>query len=154
MKQKMRPFKDEFSFQERLAESRDILAKYPDRVPVLEECSPGYGKEKVSQVFPQPYSSTSSYIWCRETCLLGNPFTYEVILGKPFLCLSKIPYHQQALVCIVFFMHSPQDRFISGHACFSITDFTATLLDSIYESYKDVDGFLYMSTVAERFLVK
>ncbi|URD77239.1 hypothetical protein MUK42_09292 [Musa troglodytarum] len=55
-----------------------------------------------------------------------------------------MPYHQQVLVCNVFFMHSLQDRLISGHACFSITDFTATLLDSIFESYKDVDGFRYM----------
>nr|XP_018676222.1 PREDICTED: uncharacterized protein LOC103972389 isoform X2 [Musa acuminata subsp. malaccensis] len=140
MKQKMRPFKRRVL----LPGAARGIEGYPRQVPRSSAGSRGV----LSRIWKR------ENIWCRETCLLGNPSTYEVILGKPFLCLSKIPYHQQALVCIVFFMHSPQDRFISGHACFSITDYTATLLDSIYESYKDVDGLLYMSTVAERFLVK
>ncbi|KAG0470600.1 hypothetical protein HPP92_017300 [Vanilla planifolia] len=34
---KTRSFKEEYSFEERFGESRDIVAKYPDRVPVIAE---------------------------------------------------------------------------------------------------------------------
>ncbi|XP_020101297.1 autophagy-related protein 8i-like [Ananas comosus] len=36
MKQ-IRPFKEMFTFEERVKESKDIIAKYPDRVPVIVE---------------------------------------------------------------------------------------------------------------------
>ncbi|KAF3777819.1 Autophagy-related protein 8D [Nymphaea thermarum] len=34
---KRRPFKQEFSLEERKAESNEILSEYPDRVPVIVE---------------------------------------------------------------------------------------------------------------------
>ncbi|CAA3030835.1 autophagy-related 8i [Olea europaea subsp. europaea] len=34
---KTQPFKEQFSFEERLEESKEIIGKYPDRVPVVVE---------------------------------------------------------------------------------------------------------------------
>ncbi|KAK8954404.1 Autophagy-related protein 8i [Platanthera zijinensis] len=34
---KMIPFREEYTFQERLDESKNIIAKYPDRVPIIAE---------------------------------------------------------------------------------------------------------------------
>lgn len=38
------PFKDEFKFEDRLTESRRVMSKYPDRIPVICERSRKAGK--------------------------------------------------------------------------------------------------------------
>jgi GABA(A) receptor-associated protein len=38
-------FKKEYTFEERLAESKRVLNKYPDKIPVICECSPSAGKD-------------------------------------------------------------------------------------------------------------
>ncbi|KAG5627744.1 hypothetical protein H5410_012962 [Solanum commersonii] len=50
-------FKDEFSYEERLSESRDIIAKYPDRVPVAHQIEAGIILHLVLSLASTPASS-------------------------------------------------------------------------------------------------
>jgi GABA(A) receptor-associated protein len=37
-------FKKEYTFEERLAESKRVFARHPDKIPIICECSPSAGK--------------------------------------------------------------------------------------------------------------
>ncbi|WOL16414.1 autophagy-related protein [Canna indica] len=116
MKQKMTSFKDEFSFGERLAEARDIVAKYPDRVPVI--------VERFSRC-DLPIMEKRKYLVPRD-----------MSVGQFIHILGSRLHLSQGKALFVFVKNTlPQ---------------TATLLDSIYESYKDEDGFLYMCYSSEK----
>ncbi|KAH7678550.1 Autophagy protein Atg8 ubiquitin-like protein [Dioscorea alata] len=115
MKQIM-PFKEEFSFEERFAESRDIVAKYPDRVPVIAE---RYSRCDLPQM------EKKKFLVPRDMSI--GQFIH-ILSGRLRLTPGKALF--------VFIKNSlPQ---------------TASLMDMVYESYKDEDGFLYMCYSSEK----
>lgn len=112
----MRPFKEEYTFQQRLEESRDILAKYPDRVPVIAE---RYSKCELPQMEKKKY-------------LVPR----DMSVGQFIHILSNRLHLEPGKALFVFVKNTlPQ---------------TASLLDTIYQSYKDEDGFLYMCYSSEK----
>ncbi|RYR39615.1 hypothetical protein Ahy_A09g045177 isoform A [Arachis hypogaea] len=113
-------FKDEFTFVQRLEESRDIIAKYPDRVPVIVE---RYAKCDLPQLEKKKYLvprdlSVGHFIHILSSRLRLPP-------GKALFVFVKNTLPQ-----------------------------TATLVDSVYQSFRDEDGFLYMYYSTEKTFVK
>nr|XP_010914718.1 autophagy-related protein 8i [Elaeis guineensis] len=112
----MRPFKEEFSFEERLEESRDIVAKYPDRVPVI--------VERFARC-DLPEMEKKKYLVPRD-----------MSVGQFIHILSSRLHLSPGKALFVFVKNTlPQ---------------TASLMDSMYESYKDEDGFLYICYSSEK----
>ncbi|XP_028058607.1 autophagy-related protein 8i-like [Camellia sinensis] len=113
---KMRSFKQEFSFEERSEESRDMIAKYPDRVPVVVE----------------RYSNTD----------------LPEIEKKKYLVPRDMSVGQ--------FIHilSCRLRLAPGKALFvfvnSTLPQTSSLMESVYKTFKEEDGFLYMCYSSEK----
>ncbi|OMO82203.1 Autophagy protein Atg8 ubiquitin-like protein [Corchorus olitorius] len=109
-------FKDEYTFEQRLEESRDIIAKYPNRVPVIVE---RYSKTDL------PEMEKKKYLVPRDMSV--GQFIH--VLGARL-------------------------RLTPGKALFVFVNNTlpqtATLMDSVYESYKEDDGFLYMLYSSEK----
>ncbi|XP_065859841.1 autophagy-related protein 8i-like [Euphorbia lathyris] len=109
-------FKDEFSFEERLEESRDIIAKYPDRVPVIAE---RYCKTDLPQMEKKKY-------------LVPR----DMSVGQFIHVLNRRLHLTPGKALFVFVKDTlPQ---------------TGTLMGSLYESFKDEDGFLYMCYSSEK----
>ncbi|KAI4349788.1 hypothetical protein L6164_010344 [Bauhinia variegata] len=103
-------FKDEFAFEQRLEESRDIVAKYPDRIPVIAE---RYSKSDLPQLEKKKY-------------LVPR----DMSVGHFIHILSSRLHLAPGKALFVFVKNTlPQ---------------TANLMQSVYESFKDEDGFLYM----------
>ncbi|CAD5172343.1 autophagy-related protein 8i [Musa acuminata AAA Group] len=116
MKQKLISFKDEFSFGERLAESRDIVAKYPDRVPVIVE---RFSRSDLPDMEKRKYLVPK-----------------DMSVGQFIHILSSRLHLTPGKALFVFVKNTlPQ---------------TASLMDSVYGSYKDEDGFLYMCYSSEK----
>ncbi|KAL9435462.1 hypothetical protein AB3S75_021687 [Citrus x aurantiifolia] len=113
---KMQSFKDEFTFEQRLEESREIIAKYPDRVPVIAE---RYSKADL------PDMEKKKFLVPRD-----------MSVGQFIHILSSRLHLTPGKALFVFVKDTlPQ---------------TATLMDSVYESFKDKDGFLYMCYSSEK----
>ncbi|GMY17133.1 autophagy-related protein 8i-like [Fagus crenata] len=122
-------FKDEFDFvslkrffvlnliaEQRYEESRDILAKYPNRVPLIVE---RYSKSDL------PEMEKKKFLVPRD-----------MSVGQFILILSGRLCLAPGKALFVFVKNTlPQ---------------TATLMDSVYESFKDEDGFLYMCYSTEK----
>uniref|UniRef100_A0A2N9HKT7 Autophagy-related protein n=1 Tax=Fagus sylvatica TaxID=28930 RepID=A0A2N9HKT7_FAGSY len=109
-------FKDEFDFEQRYEESRDILAKYPNRVPLIVE---RYSKSDL------PEMEKKKFLVPRD-----------MSVGQFILILSGRLRLAPGKALFVFVKNTlPQ---------------TATLMDSVYESFKDEDGFLYMCYSTEK----
>ncbi|KAK9983492.1 hypothetical protein SO802_033017 [Lithocarpus litseifolius] len=103
-------FKDEFTFEQRYEESRDIIAKYPNRVPLIVE---RYSKSRL------PEMEKKKFLVPRD-----------MSVGQFIHILSDRLHLAPGKALFVFVKNTlPQ---------------TATLMDSVYESFKDEDGFLYM----------
>ncbi|KAL4603904.1 autophagy-related protein 8i-like [Castanea sativa] len=103
-------FKDEFTFEQRYEESRDIIAKYPNRVPLIVE---RYSKSRL------PAMEKKKFLVPRD-----------MSVGQFIHILSDRLHLAPGKALFVFVKNTlPQ---------------TATLMDSVYESFKDEDGFLYM----------
>ncbi|KAG6412589.1 hypothetical protein SASPL_125271 [Salvia splendens] len=103
---KMQSFKEQFSFDERAEESQDIIAKYPDRVPVVAE---RYSKSDLPEMEKRKFlvprdMSVGQFIHILAARLRLDP-------GKPQ---------------------------------------TTSLIESLYNSSKDDDGFLYMCYSSEK----
>ncbi|BBG98556.1 Ubiquitin-like superfamily protein, partial [Prunus dulcis] len=109
-------FKDEFTFEQRVEESHDIMAKYPDRIPVI--------VEKYSRT-DLPQMEKKKYLVPRDMSV--GQFIY-VLSSRLHLA------HGKALFVFV------KDTL----------PLTASLMDSVYESFKDKDGFLYMCYSTEK----
>ncbi|XP_071738386.1 autophagy-related protein 8i-like [Rutidosis leptorrhynchoides] len=109
-------FKDTFSFEERCQESQDIIARYPDRLPVVVE---RYTKTDL------PEMEKKKYLVPRD-----------MSIGQ--------------------FIHilSGRLQLASGKALFIFVDNTlpqtSSLIEHVYESFKDEDGFLYMLYSSEK----
>ncbi|XP_022757751.1 autophagy-related protein 8i [Durio zibethinus] len=113
---KIPSFKDEFTFDQRLEESRDIIAKYPNRVPVIVE---RYSKTDL------PEMEKKKYLVPRD-----------MSVGQFIHILSLRLRLTRGKALFVFVKNTlPQ---------------TATLMDSVYESFKEDDGFLYMCYSSEK----
>ncbi|KAG9156942.1 hypothetical protein Leryth_008998 [Lithospermum erythrorhizon] len=109
-------FKDDYTFEERSNESQDIIAKYPDRLPVVVE---RYSKTDL------PEMEKKKYLVPRD-----------MSVGQFIYILSS------------------RLRLAPGKALFVFVNDTlpqtSSLMESVYESYKDEDGFLYMCYSSEQ----
>ncbi|XP_078169324.1 autophagy-related protein 8i-like [Carex rostrata] len=112
----IRPFKEEFTFEERLQESREIIAKYPDRVPVV--------VERFTRC-DLPIMEKKKYLVPRD-----------MSVGQ-FIHILSARLHLSAGKALFVFVKNTLPQ-------------TASLMDSIYEGYKDEDGFLYMCYSSEK----
>ncbi|XP_010546933.1 PREDICTED: autophagy-related protein 8h isoform X2 [Tarenaya hassleriana] len=113
---KVKCFKDRFSFDERVNESRSIIAKYPDRVPVIIE----------------KYSNTDLPDMEKNKYLVPRDMT----VGQFIHILSKRLQLDPAKALFVFVQNTlPQ---------------TAGRMDSVYNNFKNEDGFLYMCYSTEK----
>ncbi|XP_008223482.1 PREDICTED: autophagy-related protein 8i [Prunus mume] len=113
---KIKPFKQEFSFDERIEESKNIIAKYPDRIPVIIE----------------RYSRTDLPEMEKKKFLVPR----DMSVGQFIHILSSRLHLTPGKALFVFVKNTlPQ---------------TANRMDSIYESYKEDDGFLYMCYSSEK----
>uniref|UniRef100_A0A7C8YMV6 Autophagy-related protein n=1 Tax=Opuntia streptacantha TaxID=393608 RepID=A0A7C8YMV6_OPUST len=113
---KTRSFKDDLPFEQRLKESTDMLAKYPDRVPVIAE----------------KYSRTDLPELEKKKFLVPK----DMSVGHFIHILSGRLHLAPGKALFIFVKDTlPQ---------------TSCLMDSVYESYKDDDGFLYMCYSTEK----
>ncbi|XP_059625525.1 autophagy-related protein 8i [Cornus florida] len=109
-------FKEEFKFEERCYDSRDIIAKYPDRLPVVVE---RYSKTDL------PEMEKKKYLVPRDMSI-GQ--LIHILSGRLHLSPGKALF--------VFVQNTlPQ---------------TSSLMETVYESFKDEDGFLYMCYSSEK----
>ncbi|KAI3440959.1 Autophagy-related protein [Psidium guajava] len=113
---KMISFKDEFTFEERLDESRDIIAKYPNRVPVIVE---KYSRSKL------PDMEKRKFLVPRDMSV--GQFIH-ILSGRLRVAPGK---------ALFVFVNNTLPQ-------------TASLMNSVYESFKDEDGFLYMYYSSEK----
>ncbi|XP_042517311.1 autophagy-related protein 8i-like [Macadamia integrifolia] len=113
---KMRSFKEEFPFEQRSKESRDILVKYPDRVPVV--------AEKYSRT-DLPFMEKKKYLVPRD-----------MSVGQ-FIHILSIRLHLTPGKALFVFVKNTLPQ-------------TGSLMDSVYQSFKDEDGFLYMCYSGEK----
>ncbi|XP_018488576.1 autophagy-related protein 8i [Raphanus sativus] len=113
---KMKSFKEELTLDERLAESREIIAKYPTRIPVIAE----------------KYSKTDLPAIEKKKFLVPR----DMSVGQFIYILSARLHLSPGKALFVFVNNTlPQ---------------TAALMDSVYETYKDEDGFVYMCYSSEK----
>ncbi|KAL3517350.1 hypothetical protein ACH5RR_019939 [Cinchona calisaya] len=109
-------FKDQFTFEERCSESQDIIAKYPDRLPVVVE---RYLKTDLPDV------EKKKFLVPRDMSV--GQFIH-ILSGRLHLAPGKALF--------VFVKNTlPQ---------------TSSLMQFVYESYKDEDGFVYMCYSSEK----
>ncbi|CAA7400109.1 unnamed protein product [Spirodela intermedia] len=113
---KTRPFKDEFTFEERLQESKDIISKYPNRVPVV--------VERFSRT-DLPELEKKKYLVPRE-----------MTVGQFIRILSSRLHLPPGKALFVFIKDTLPP--------------TSSQMDSVYESCRDGDGFLYMCYSSEK----
>ncbi|KAF3975841.1 hypothetical protein CMV_000947 [Castanea mollissima] len=107
---KLNSFKDQYSIDERVEDSKNIISKYPDRVPIIIE----------------RYSRTDLPEMEKKKFLVPR----DMSVGQFIHILSSRLHLAPGKALFVFIKNTlPQ---------------TASLMGSIYESYKDDDGFLYM----------
>ncbi|KAK9070039.1 hypothetical protein SSX86_010438 [Deinandra increscens subsp. villosa] len=109
-------FKETFSFDERCQESQDIIARYPDRLPVVVE---RYTKTDL------PEMEKKKYLVPRD-----------MSVGQFIHILSNRLHLSPGKALFIFVQNTlPQ---------------TSSLIESVYESFKDEDGFLYMCYSSEK----
>ncbi|KAH7516927.1 hypothetical protein FEM48_Zijuj09G0007600 [Ziziphus jujuba var. spinosa] len=113
---KTKSFRDDFAFEQRVEESRDIVAKYPDRVPVIVE----------------RYSSSDLPELEKKKYLVPR----DMSIGQ-FIHILSIRLHLIPGKALFIFVNNTLPQ-------------TASLMDSVYESFKDDDGFLYMCYSTEK----
>ncbi|GAB4830630.1 Autophagy- protein 8i [Ancistrocladus abbreviatus] len=112
----MKSFKEECPFEERLKDSTEIIAKYPDRVPVIAE---RYARTDL------PDLEKKKFLVPRDMSV--GQFIH-ILSGRLHLAPGKALF--------IFVKNTlPQ---------------TSCMMDSVYESYKDEDGFLYMCYSSEK----
>ncbi|KAL0389768.1 UNVERIFIED_CONTAM: Autophagy-related protein 8i [Sesamum calycinum] len=115
-KGKSQAFKEEFSLEERVQESQEIIAKYPDRVPVVAE---RYTKSDL------PEMEKKKFLVPRD-----------MSVGQFIHILSARLHLAPGKALFVFVKNTlPQ---------------TSSLIESVYDSFKDEDGFLYMCYSSEK----
>ncbi|XP_076943161.1 autophagy-related protein 8i-like [Bidens hawaiensis] len=109
-------FKDTYTFEERCQESQDIIARYPDRLPVVVE---RYTKTDL------PEMEKKKFLVPRDMSI--GQFIH-ILSGRLQLAPGKALF--------IFVQNTlPQ---------------TSNLMESVYTSFKDEDGFLYMCYSSEK----
>lgn len=108
-------FKSQFSFRERLSESRRIMEKYPDKLPII--CEKNSNKE--------PNISKSKYLVAVDLKI------------SQFIFVIRSKLNIDASQAIYLFVNS--DTLVTSN----------TYIATIYELYKDDDGFLYLNYAFE-----
>ncbi len=111
----MNGFKSQHSFNERIRESKRIMEKYPDKLPII--CEKSSLKE--------PNSSKSKYLVDVDLKIAQFMF---VIRSKMIIDATQAIY-----------------LFVNGNTLVPSNAYLAT----IYEIYKDDDGFLYLNYATE-----
>ncbi|KAM5558454.1 autophagy-related protein 8i-like [Rosa sericea] len=109
-------FKEERTFEQRVQESRDVQAKYPDRVPVIVE---KYAKCDLPQMEKRRY-------------LVPR----DMSVGQFIYTLSERLHLAPGKALFVFVKDTLPP--------------IASMMNFVYESYKDEDGFLYMCYSTEK----
>nr|GLL42516.1 autophagy-related protein 8i [Ipomoea trifida] len=115
-KDKTSSFKQQFSLEERLQESQDMIAKYPDRLPVVVE---RYSKTDL------PEMEKKKYLVPRD-----------MSIGQ-FIHILSVRLHLAPGKALFVFVENTLPQ-------------TSAVMDSVYESFKDEDGFLYMCYSSEK----
>ncbi|KAK4406886.1 Autophagy-related protein 8i [Sesamum angolense] len=134
-KAKSQAFKEEFSLEERVQESQEIIAKYPDRVPVVAE---RYTKSDLPRWRRRSRSGVDIFCF----------FVFDHVGGNRFLVPRDMSVGQ--------FIHilSARLHLAPGKALFvfvkNTLPQTSSLIESVYDSFKDEDGFLYMCYSSEK----
>lgn len=108
-------FKKKFTFEDRLEESKKILNKYPDKIPVIVEKSENTDIEDINK-----------HKFLVPSNLTANQLNY-VIRKRIKLTPEK------SMFIFVGNVLPP----------------TSQTLDTIYNNYKDPDGFLYVTYAGE-----
>ncbi|CAL8129940.1 unnamed protein product [Prunus armeniaca] len=174
-------FKDEFTFEQRVEESQDIMAKYPDRVPVR-PTNKSFSflfffrfSFLVSTLFTDIQVTTEDYVYLKlkgkemlwdhsYSLLLTIRFLWamvsQVIVEKysrtnlPQMEKKKYLVPRDMSVGQFIYVLSSRLHLAHGKALFVFVKDTlpqtASLMDSVYESFKDKDGFLYMCYSTEK----
>ncbi|KAH0459020.1 hypothetical protein IEQ34_011834 [Dendrobium chrysotoxum] len=138
---KMKPFKEEYSFEDRCEESKEIIAKYPERVPIVPAANLGSSLLVLSSVADH----------CYDYQVIAERFARSDLPG-----MEKRKYLVPRDMSIGQFIHilSCRLHLAPGKALFVFVNNTlpqtSSLVESIYESYKDEDGFLYMYYSSEK----
>ncbi|CAM8924618.1 unnamed protein product [Rhodiola kirilowii] len=113
---KTKSFKDLYSFEDRLRESNDIIARYPDRLPVIAE----------------------KYSKCSLPDLEKNKYLIprDMTMGQFIHILSGRLHLDPGKALFIFVRNTLPE--------------TAAMIDSVYASFKDEDGFLYLCYSSEK----
>ncbi|VFQ59561.1 unnamed protein product [Cuscuta campestris] len=109
-------FKQQFTPEKRLQESQDMIAKYPDRLPVIVE---RYSKTDL------PEMEKKKYLVPRD-----------MPVGQ-FIHILGARLHLPPGKALFIFVENTLPQ-------------TSALMESVYESFKDEDGFLYMCYSSEK----
>ncbi|KAL8142671.1 hypothetical protein V2J09_015703 [Rumex salicifolius] len=113
---KIRAFKDECTFEERVKESAEIIAKFPDRIPVILE---RYSRTDLPELEKRKFLAPKDMPVGHFIHVLGGRL--HLPPGKALFVFVKNTLPQ-----------------------------TSSLMNTLYESFKDEDGFLYMFYSSEK----
>ncbi|XP_051118919.1 autophagy-related protein 8i [Andrographis paniculata] len=109
-------FKEEFPFEERRQESQEVIAKYPDRVPVVVE---KFAKSDL------PEMEKKKFLVPRD---MSVGHYIHILSGRLHLAPGK---------ALFVFVNDTLPQ-------------TSSVMETLYDSYKDDDGFLYMCYSSEQ----
>ncbi|XP_008227798.1 PREDICTED: autophagy-related protein 8i-like isoform X1 [Prunus mume] len=146
-------FKDEFTFEQRVEESQDIKAKYPDRVPVTTEDYVWLKLKGKEMLWDHSYSLllTIRFLWVMVSQVLVEKYSRTDL---PQMEKKKYLVPRDMSVGQFIYVLSSRLHLAHGKALFVFVKDTlpqtASLMDSVYESFKDEDGFLYMCYSTEK----
>ncbi|OWM67379.1 hypothetical protein CDL15_Pgr000831 [Punica granatum] len=112
----IKSFKEEFPLDKRVEESKSVIVKYPDRVPVIIE----------------RYSRTDLPEMEKKKFLVPR----DMSVGQ-FIHLLSSRLHIAPGKALFMFVKNTLPS-------------TASRMDSIYQSFRDEDGFLYMCYSTEK----
>ncbi|KAL6591692.1 hypothetical protein ACP70R_049764 [Stipagrostis hirtigluma subsp. patula] len=112
----MKPFKQEFTFEERAKESASMMANYPARIPVIVE---RFSRSNL------PEMEKRKYLVPRD-----------MPVGQ-FIFILRSRLHLSSGTALFVFVNNTLPQ-------------TASMMGSVYDSYKDEDGFLYMCYSSEK----
>ncbi|KAL6500214.1 hypothetical protein OROHE_025580 [Orobanche hederae] len=137
-KAKIQAFKDEFSFEERRQESQDIIAKYPDRVPTYLWVEFGWSWGGFKEFFSNTVVVAERYTKSDLPQMEKKKFLVprDMSVGQFIHILGGRLHLAPGKALFVFVKNTlPQ---------------TSSLIESVYDSFKDEDGFLYMCYSSEK----
>ena len=118
------PFKETYSFQHRYEEATKMLAKYPDRIPVICERAPGQTKvpnvDKKKYLIPLELTCAQFLMILRKRISLNEKQAIFLFIAKT----NTIP-SSEATIATIYSQHKDTDLFLtfhySGEDCFGST---------------------------------